>query len=437
MRATRRSPTPATPTGASTPAATASARPSFAEAFETVVALHAANWSDGGRSEKQWRSSMATYVLPSLGAKSVAEVTAGDILAVLTPLWATKAETARRLKGRLSAVLRWAVAQQYRPDDPTAAVAAALPSNNGHRGHFAALAHSDIPAALATIDASAAQAATKLVIRFLALTATRSSEARGATWSEIDTNTATWAIPAARTKTRKPHRVPLSTQALAVLAEARQLAHSGDLIFPGPTGRALSSEALSKLFRELAISGTPHGAALQLPQLGRRDRRRPRTRRSRPRPHRPRRRRRLPTQRPPPPPPPPHATLGRPVHLNRPGFCGGSGVPRVSRGQFGRSQAMAVTGRRADPERGSSTPTSGTEHSNRTRRKLSKNPDPGQGVVVRAEDSGYRRVANLDIVKRRPCGGDAVRRRIPHWRTCGLRSLCGWEPIGRPAMSVR
>ena len=233
--------------------------PTFAEAFETVVALHAANWSDGGRSEKQWRSSMATYVLPSLGAKSVADVTAGDILAVLTPLWATKAETARRLKGRLSAVLRWAVAQQYRPDDPTAAVAAALPSNNGHRGHFAALAHSDIPAALATIDASAAQAATKLVIRFLALTATRSSEARDATWNEINTNTATWAIPAARTKTRKPHRVPLSTQALTILAQARQLAHSGDLIFPGPTGRALSSEALSKLFRELAISGTPHG----------------------------------------------------------------------------------------------------------------------------------------------------------------------------------
>ena len=233
--------------------------PTFAEAFETVVALHAANWSDGGRSEKQWRSSVATYVLPSLGAKSVAEVTAGDILAVLTPLWATKAETARRLKGRLSAVLRWAVAQQHRPDDPTAAVAAALPSNNGHRGHFAALAHSDIPAALATIDASAALPATKLVIRFLALTATRSSEARDATWSEIDTNTATWDIAAARTKTRKPHRVPLSTQALTVLAEARRLGHTSDLVFPGPTGRALSSEALSKLFRELAISGTPHG----------------------------------------------------------------------------------------------------------------------------------------------------------------------------------
>ena len=243
--------------------------PTFAEAFETVVALHAANWSDGGRSEQQWRSSVAAYVLPSVGAKSVADVTAGDILAVLTPLWADKAETARRLKGRISKVLRWAVAQQYRPDDPTAAVAAALPSNNGHRGHFAALAHSDIPAALATIDASAALPATKLVIRFLALTATRSGETRDATWSEINTNTATWSeintntatwdIPAARTKTRTPHRVPLSTQALTVLAEARQLSHTGDLIFPGPTGRALSSEALSKLFRELAISGTPHG----------------------------------------------------------------------------------------------------------------------------------------------------------------------------------
>ena len=60
--------------------------PTFAEAFETVVALHAANWSDSGRSEQQWRSSVAAYVLPSLGAKSVAEVTAGDILAAARQL---------------------------------------------------------------------------------------------------------------------------------------------------------------------------------------------------------------------------------------------------------------------------------------------------------------------------------------------------------------
>ena len=288
--------------------------PTFAEAFETVVALHAANWSDGGRSEKQWRSSMATYVLPRFGTKSVAEVTAGDILAALTPLWAHKAETARRLKGRISAVLRWAVAQQYRPDDPTAAVAAALPSNNGHRGHFAALAHSDIPAALATIDSSAALPATKLVIRFLALTATRSSETRDATWSEINTNTATWDIPAARTKTRKPHRVPLSTQALTVLAGARQLSHTGDLDLPR-THRAGAQQrsALQTVPRTRHFRHTPR-AALQLPQLGRRHRRNPRTRRSRPRPHRPRRRRRLPTQRPPPSPPPRHATVGRPLH---------------------------------------------------------------------------------------------------------------------------
>ena len=219
--------------------------PTFADAFETVVALHAANWSAGGSSEQQRRSSVAAYVLPSFG----------DILAALTPPWAHKPETARRLKGRITAVLRWAVAQQYRPD----VVAAALPSRNSHRGHFAAPAHNDIPAALATIDASNALAATNLVIRFLALTATRSGEARDAIWDEIDTDTAAWEIPAAHTKTRKPHRVPLSTQALAVLAQALGLRHGGDLISPGPAGQALPSEALSKLFRELTISGTPHG----------------------------------------------------------------------------------------------------------------------------------------------------------------------------------
>ena len=291
--------------------------PTFAEAFETVVALHAANWSDGGRSEQQWRSSAAAYVLPTFGAKSVAEVTAGDILAVLTPLWATKAETARRLKGRISAVLRWAVAQQYRPDDPTAAVAAALPSNNGHRGHFAALAHSDIPAALATIDSSAALPATKLVIRFLALTATRSSEARDATWSEINTNTATWAIPAARTKVGgDPQTAPGTAQHPSPHRPRRsaptQPHRRPDLPRTHRAG-AQQRSPLQTVPRTRHFRHTPR-AALQLPQLGRGHRRGPRTRRSRPRPHRPRRRRRLPTQRPPPPPPPPHATLGQPLH---------------------------------------------------------------------------------------------------------------------------
>ena len=138
-------------------------------------------------------------------------------------------------------------------------MSAALPSNNGHRGHFAALANSDIPVALATIDASAAHASTTLVIHFLAYTAPRSGEARDATWDEVNIDSATWDIAAARTKTRKPHRVPLSTQALTILTQARQLAHTSDLIFPGPTWRALTSEALFTLFRELAISGTPHG----------------------------------------------------------------------------------------------------------------------------------------------------------------------------------
>ena len=157
-------------------------------------------------------------------------------------------------------MLRWAVAQQYRPDDPTAAVAAALPSNNGHRGHFAALAHSDIPAALATIDSSAALPATKLVIRFLALTATRSGEAPRRHLERNQHEHRHLGYP--RGAHQDPQTPPGTAQhpsPSTILAEARRLGHTSDLVFPGPTGRALTSEALSKLFRELAIAGTPHG----------------------------------------------------------------------------------------------------------------------------------------------------------------------------------
>ena len=96
--------------------------PTLAEAFQSVVALHAANRSGFGRSKQQWRSSVATYVLPRFGAKSVADVTAGDILAVLTPLWADKAETARRLRGR-------STAPTTPPPPATPSVASKAPTN--------------------------------------------------------------------------------------------------------------------------------------------------------------------------------------------------------------------------------------------------------------------------------------------------------------------
>ena len=98
-----------------------------------------------------------------------------------------------------------------------------------------------------------------LCIEFLTLTATRSGEARGATWDEVDEYAATWTIPGARMKTGHEHRVPLSTQAMAVLKRAREYRDGSGLLFPSATGKVLSDNTLSKLFRENEIAGTPHG----------------------------------------------------------------------------------------------------------------------------------------------------------------------------------
>ena len=104
-----------------------------------------------------------------------------------------------------------------------------------------------------------AYAGIRLAFEFLVLTATRSGEARNASWDEIDRGGAVWTIPARRMKNGREHRVPLSDRALEVLDDARGLAGAGAWVFPSPTGRALHQSTLSGLMRDLDIDAVPHG----------------------------------------------------------------------------------------------------------------------------------------------------------------------------------
>ena len=91
---------------------------------------------------RAWKKSLADYACPLLGQDSVAEVTNGDVLAVLTPTWHTKSATAKKVRQRVRAVIVWAVAQGYRTDDPACeAIRAALPNRRGHLRHHRALPH--------------------------------------------------------------------------------------------------------------------------------------------------------------------------------------------------------------------------------------------------------------------------------------------------------
>jgi integrase len=122
------------------------------------------------------------------------------------------------------------------------------------------LPYSDLPEFVQAIRDSKARPATKLCFTFLVLTAARSSEARLAAWSEIDHETGLWTISAKRMKSRRPHLVPLSDQAIGILKEARQLG-DGPLIFVTARGKALSDMTLTKLIRDLgwAERCTVHG----------------------------------------------------------------------------------------------------------------------------------------------------------------------------------
>ena len=235
--------------------------PTFEEAADKVIAIHETTWKDGARSAAIWRSSLRDYVMPQLGRKTVDQITTADVMAVLVPIWGTKRETARRVRQRIGAVMKWSVAHRYRQDNPAGdAIAEALPRDGtSAKTHHRALPHSEVGAAVEKIRASGAYRATVLAFEFLVLTASRSGEVRGARWAEFDCESATWTVPADRMKMARPHRVPLAPRAIEILEEARELSDDTDLVFPSPTGRMLSDSTISKLVRENRIGCVPHG----------------------------------------------------------------------------------------------------------------------------------------------------------------------------------
>ena len=234
--------------------------PTFAQALETVIAIHAPGWKDRAGSVRQWRSSLARYALPRIGAKGVDAVTAADVMDVLLPIWSTKRVTASRVRQRIGAVMKWAIAQGLRDDNPAGeAIAAALPKTAAVQRHQRALPHAEVRAALDQVRRSDAYLGVRLAFEFLVLTAGRSGEVRNARWDEIDRDGAVWTVPADRMKNGREHRVPLSDRALEVLDEALELPAADDLVFPSPTGRVLPQKTLSEFMRALQVDAVPHG----------------------------------------------------------------------------------------------------------------------------------------------------------------------------------
>ncbi len=239
--------------------------PTFEEAAGQVIAIHQAAWKESGRTSRFWESTLRDYVYPHIGGKSVDQITTADVMAVLVPIWMRKHETALKVRQRIGRVMKWAIAQGYRNDNPAGdAVTAALPQRSVPVRHMQALPHGKVAGAIAAVRASRAWVGMRLAFEFLVLTAARSGEVRLATWDEIDLVALVWSIPATRMKAKREHRVPLSSRAVEVLHEAKRLRGSAghecaELVFPSPRGNSITSDKLSALIRELAIAAVPHG----------------------------------------------------------------------------------------------------------------------------------------------------------------------------------
>ena len=232
--------------------------PTFRKAAAAVIDLHRPTWRNP-KSAAQWEASLRDYAYPALGDMRVDEVGSGDVLRTLRPIWNAKRETAQRVRQRISAVMKAAIADGYRLDNPAGdALTAVLPKGGQKQRHQRALPHREVAAALDTVRRSNAQASTKLAFEFLVLTAARSGEVRLMTWDEVSTDGRLWEVPGSRMKAGREHRVPVSGRAAEVLAEAEKL-RQNDLVFPSATGRRMSDNTLSKLLRDLGIDAVPHG----------------------------------------------------------------------------------------------------------------------------------------------------------------------------------
>lgn len=233
--------------------------PTFRKAAELVHEEHEKAWKNG-KHQKQWIATLRTYAFPRMGDLLVNEIEGPLIRDVLAPIWLAKPETARRVRQRIGTVLDWSYARGFRATEaPTRSLSKGLPRQPKKDNHFAALPYASVPGFLEKLGER--ESVGRIALEALILTAARSGEIRGATWSELDLKAALWTVPAARMKMGRAHTVPLSPEAVAVFQRARKFeVGASDLVFPGQNvKKPLSDMTLLKILRDMDLTVTVHG----------------------------------------------------------------------------------------------------------------------------------------------------------------------------------
>ena len=237
--------------------------PTFRQAAQRTFDANRPRWRNN-KTSANWLQQLEKRVFPVLGNMPVDSIGREDVLRVVTPIWTSKPEIARKLRQRIRATLRWCQAHGYVEHNVAGeSIDGALPSMPAVTAHFRALPYREVGTALKVIEGSRASLSSRACLQFVALTACRSGEARGATWDEIDMEAREWRIPASRMKGHAEHRVPLSDAVVTVLELVRPLRDRSEFVFPSPSrpGKPLSDMTLTKVLRNtgLADRATVHG----------------------------------------------------------------------------------------------------------------------------------------------------------------------------------
>jgi hypothetical protein len=236
----------------------------FMAAAEAAIASRESTW----RNEKhvtQWRYTLETYAYPVLGKLPVSEIQTDDLVRVLRPIWSRIPETASRLRGRIEVVLDHARAKGWRTGDNPARWKGNLadllpkPTTIAKVKHFPSLPWQKVPAFMQALQQQKGMAA--IVLQFAILCASRSGEARGMTWGEVDEASRIWTIPGQRMKMGVMHRVPLSDEALAILAQVKLGTPKRDtVVFPGLRGnKPLTEMTIPMMVRAMSMKGLQKG----------------------------------------------------------------------------------------------------------------------------------------------------------------------------------
>jgi integrase len=231
-------------------------RMTFRQCAEAYAEAHFSKFKND-KHRRQWRTSLNSASV-SFGDVGVANIDTAMITKLLEPIWRRTGVTGMRMRGRIEKVLDWATVHKFRQGENPARwkghleyVFAAKPKPEAH----AAMPFAEIPeflVRLSKVNRTSARA-----LEFIVFTATRKGEAINATWDEIDFDLRLWTIPEARMKAEREHVVPLSDQALALLAA---LPRTGRFVFEGDIkGKRVGETGLLKHMGRLAPGFTVHG----------------------------------------------------------------------------------------------------------------------------------------------------------------------------------